>query len=134
MSNDRFKELVSFLAFDDTTLSGRLDQHAVLNQEVCENVLKQYDQVTKLEAAIRELDNALRIQVREAGRQEPKAPTEAAVTERVESDQDLKDLREELRKANLEHTKWSNLRYDFQAMSKNMENKTKLIVSGFIAF
>lgn len=117
------------MEYDLTNINLKLQQQAVLNQEVCDHLLAAFSKVEEIKLLIKELDNALRIQARELS-----LKTEAAVTEKVESDESLKALRRELKTAIDDHEQWSHLRYSYQQMAKNMENSTKLIVSGFIAY
>jgi hypothetical protein len=146
MTEDRYETLKAFLDVDIHTLDSKLDKHAVLNQEVCEHVLAAYEQVLKLETKLEQLKTELdtvsaaaRINIREELKDAK--VTVDQVKDRAELDQDVISIKtlmgqtkEELDRAKIEHTRWSDLRYMYQSMAKNLDNKTKLIVSGFTAY
>lgn len=99
-----------------------------LLMDICDNLALAYSKLADLKLSEEFLEVSVSSTVRRQLEAElEKKPTEKAIKEAVEEFPDLKELKLELRKAEDEHIKWNNLKYQFENKKDAMKELSKLI-------
>jgi hypothetical protein len=132
--DELFEELTSFLNIEEVLVDKANDNQPVLRQQVAELANDAYRDFLEAKAYFKRTAPQLRMQAKKKLDDAGEKYTDKSLDAIVESHVDLINAEQEMIEAEVRLRKWEDLKASFDDRRKAIDNKVKMITSGYISY